>query len=155
MVSRAEVDDQVRQGKMESEGSVNPQITSLQETIDGELQKIMAVAASTDAKVEALGAESERAMKLVMAESEKFAVQVATDKAEMDARTETFRTAGAALEAQLSEGLTKIKTAQSAADAAHLIQAADPLQQRDQAGLDWQGGRRRDDLASPQAHLLG
>ena len=50
------------------------------------MQKIMAVATSTDAKVEALGAETERPLKLVMAESEKFASKVATDKAEMDAR---------------------------------------------------------------------
>ena len=60
MVSRADVEDQVRQGKLESEGYVNLQIKSLQETINGELQNIMAVAASTDAKVEALRSESEK-----------------------------------------------------------------------------------------------
>ena len=127
-------------------------------------------------------------MRLVFAESEKFAAKVAADQSEMDAKAESFRAAGAGLEAQLSEGLGKIKTAQAAADAANLIQAestrnslakllehdaemralneqnisritakfweidaaraaaaaaapVDPLQQRDQAGLDWQAGR--------------
>ena len=44
MVSREQVDDQARQANLESEGYVNLQIKSLQETINGELQKIMAVA---------------------------------------------------------------------------------------------------------------
>ena len=85
----------------------------------GELQKSMTVAAATDAKVEALGIESGRAMQMVMSESEKIAAKVATDQAEMDTRTESFRTAGSALEAQLGEGLSKIKAAQAAADAAN------------------------------------
>ena len=57
-MSRTEVDDLVRHGNRESDGYVHLQIETLQETINGELQKIIAVAASTDAKVEALGAES-------------------------------------------------------------------------------------------------
>ena len=70
MVSRVEFEDMVRRGNRASEGFVNLQINNLQETINGELQKIMAVAAFTDVKVEVIGAESERAMKPVMAESE-------------------------------------------------------------------------------------
>ena len=50
-------------------------------------------------------------------------VQKLTDQAEMDSKTESFRAAGAGFEAQLGEGLGKIKAAQAAADAANLIQA--------------------------------
>ena len=64
MVSRAEVEDLVKQGRMESEGYANLQLKGLQETITTELRRIRATATSTDAKVEALGAESERAMKM-------------------------------------------------------------------------------------------
>ena len=55
--------------------------------------------------------------------SEKSAAEVAADMAEMDVKAESFRAAGAGLEAQLSEGLDKIKAAKAAADAASMIQA--------------------------------
>ena len=116
MVSRAEVEDYVRQGKTEAEGYTNIQFENLQKLLKVEFQRSMTVAAATDAKVEALGIESGRAMQLVMAESEKFAAKVATDQAEMDIRAGSFRAAKSALEAQLSEGVSRIKTAQAAAD---------------------------------------
>ena len=100
---------------METEGAVNLVIKGVQDTINADLQNIIAGVASTDAKVMELAAESARAMKLESAESEKFAGKVAADKTEMDSRAETFHLAGVALEAQLSEGLSKIKSAQAAA----------------------------------------
>ena len=121
-VSR-EVEDLVRQQRYESEGAVNLIIKGVQDTINADLQKIIAGVASTDSKVMELAAESERAMKMVSAESEKFASKVAGDKTEMDSCSESFRLAGVALEAQLSEGLSKIKSAQAAADAANLMQS--------------------------------
>ena len=71
MVSRAEVEGYVRQRKTEAEGYTDIQSENLQKLMEVELQKLMAAAAATDAKVEALGIESGRAMQLVMAESEK------------------------------------------------------------------------------------
>ena len=122
MVSR-EVEDLVRQQRYEYEGAVNLMIKGVQDTINADLQKIIAGVASTDAKVMELAAAYERAMKMVSAESEKFAGKVAADKTEMGSRSEPFRLAGVALEAQLSEGLSKIRSAQAAADAANLMQS--------------------------------
>ena len=115
-----------------------------------EVQKLMAAAETTNAKVELLGQESGRAMRLVFAESEKFAAKVATDQAEMDSKTESFRAAGAGLEAQLSEGLGKIKEAQAAADAGNLIQAEST---RNTHTREASGARRRDALAQRAEHL--
>ena len=123
MVSMEDVADLVTQQRYESEGVMNLQIKGMQDTINADLQKIVAGVASTDAKVVELAAESERAMKMVSAESEKFASKVAADKTELDSRKESLRLAVVALEAQLSEGLGKIKSAQAAADAANLMQS--------------------------------
>ena len=122
MVSR-EVEDFTKQQRIETERAVNLFIKQVQDTINTDLQKIIAGVASTDAKETQLAAESERALTLVSAESEKFAAKVAADKTEMDSREETFRLAGVKLETQLSEGLGKIKAAQAAADAANLMQS--------------------------------
>ena len=113
----------MRQQGLETEGAVNLVIKGVQDTISADLQKIIVGVAPTDAKVTEFKAESERALKLVSAESGKFAAKVAADKMEMDSRAETFRLAGVNLEAQLSEGLSKIKAAQAAADATSLMQS--------------------------------
>ena len=68
----------------------------------------MEQASVTIGKVELLTEESGRAMRLVLAESEKFAAKVAADKAEMDVKAESFRARGAGLEVQLNEGLDKL-----------------------------------------------
>ena len=80
--------------------------------------------AAINGKVEVLAEESGRAMRLVLGESDKFATKAATSFTEMDAKAESFRAAGAGIEARLSKGLMKIKSAQATAVAANMIQAA-------------------------------
>ena len=122
MVAR-EVEDYVKQQRLEAEGVTNRLILQMQARIDSGMSQIAAAAVATDAKVVALSAESERCLTLVKGESERFAEKVAADKGEMDTRAETFRVAGARFEAQLGEGLGKIRAAQAEADAANLIQS--------------------------------
>ena len=94
MVSR-EVEDFVKQQRIETEGVVNLAIKQVQDSINNNLARIAEGVASIDAEVTTLAAESKRALKFVSAESEKFAAKVAADKIEMDSRAETFRLAGA------------------------------------------------------------
>ena len=122
MVSQ-EVEDLVKQQWLEAEGVTNVYIQKLEQNFNNDMERIIEAAATTDARVTALVAESERALTLVSSESEQFAAKVAADKNEMDSRAETFRLAGVSLESQLSEGLGKIKAAQAVADAADLIQS--------------------------------
>ena len=122
MVSR-EVEDYAKQQRLEAEGVTNRLILQLQEGVGGGMIQIAKAAEASDAKVLALAAESERCITLVKGESEKFAENVSADKADMDTRSEAFRVAGARLEAQLSEGLGKIRAAQVEAEAANPIQS--------------------------------
>ena len=92
MVSR-EVEDFVKQQRLEANGVTNRLILQLQERVDGGMIQIAKAAEATDAKVLALAAESERCITLVKGESEKFAEKVAADKVELDTRAEAFRVA--------------------------------------------------------------
>ena len=96
MVSR-EVEDFVKQQRLEAEGVTNVFIEQLKQNVSVDLKRVMEAAAITDAKVTALAAESERALTLVSSESEKFAAKIAADKGDMDARAETLRLAGVSL----------------------------------------------------------
>ena len=95
MVSR-EIEDLVKQQRLEAEGVTNILIEQLKQNVSVDLKRVMEAAAITDAKVTALATESERALTLVSSESERFAAKFAADKNDMDARAETFRLAESA-----------------------------------------------------------
>ena len=92
---------------MRSDGYASVQFNNLEDALKSEVPKLMDQAPVTDGKVELVTEESCRAMRLVLAESKKFAAKVAADKADMDVKAESFRTAGAGLEGSWARAWTR------------------------------------------------